>query len=160
MSRVTKARKKPISQQQLGTPLDENIGSPGLFSDTNCSLKIGFNSWEYVYHLFKEEGPRVTQRTITVEYSTPVSNTTYIDVANSFLHRIVAWPKLLSYNDMIWWALGHVNILDIKFMRNNDTIIDSFSGSDFSAMCHLPTPRCKYDKQFLDNFMSVIDHPS
>jgi hypothetical protein len=31
-------------------------------------------------------------------------------VAQSELHRIVARPKIMPYNDMISWALDHVDI--------------------------------------------------
>lgn len=63
---------------------------PGLFSRTVCSLDVRSASWKYIYKLFEDEGPMFTQRIVTAEDSTLVSNTTYIDVANSLLHMIAA----------------------------------------------------------------------
>lgn len=95
MSRVTKARKKPVAKQQPTAPPAENIDTPGLFSDTICSLDVSSTSCESIYQLLKEEGQRVTQIIFISKDSDLVSNTTYNDVENSFPHIIFSWPKLL-----------------------------------------------------------------
>ena len=82
MSKATRGKKNLVAQQQLTGPPTRNANMPGLFSDIVCSLDVGNASWEYIYKIFENEG------TITAKDSTPVSNTTYSDVVNSFLHRL------------------------------------------------------------------------
>jgi len=92
---------------------------PVLFTDTFCSKDYWEYSWEEIYELFKYEGPRVTQRTITIDDSTLVSNTTYNDVVNYFLHRILAKTKILPYTDMVQWVIDNLSINDRKIAKKS-----------------------------------------
>jgi hypothetical protein len=48
-------------------------------------------------------------------------------VAQSELHKIVAWPRIIPYNDMISWALEHVDIQTrsiINHHRSSSALFD------------------------------------
>jgi len=85
-----------------------------------------------------DERPKVTQRKITIDDSAPVLNTTYIDVANSFLERITARPKIIPYTDMVPWIVDNLSITERKIMTMKHTIIGLFTGKDLSTMYHFP----------------------
>ena len=57
-----------------------------------------------MYSLLEEEDPKVMEVT-TAAGSHGSSKASIIDLACSFLHRIVARPRILPYIDMIKWIL-------------------------------------------------------
>ena len=61
---------------------------------------------------------------------------------------------------MFQWVIENLIIAERNFMTQKHIVIISFNESDFSAMYHFPLPQCKYNKQFVDKFMSNIDHAS
>lgn len=83
---------------------------------------------------------------------------TYSDVVNSFLHRIASQPKFLPYKDMVRWVIDNLRIVQRKFLTMKNTVIGTFTGNYLSVMYHLPEPKCKYNKQFVEKFMKEHNH--
>jgi hypothetical protein len=48
------------------------------------------------------------------------------DIAQLELHKIVVWPRLMSYNDMIGWALENVNISTRSIYNSQKVGVGSF----------------------------------
>jgi len=123
MSKVAKEKKKLAPQQQSTVPPTENANTPRLFSDTICSLDVGSVSWESIYK----------------------------DVANSFLHRIVAQPKILPYTDMVRWVVDKFRNIERNIVTQKHTIIGLFIGKDLNTMYHFSKPQCKYKNSLRRN---------
>jgi hypothetical protein len=49
----------------------------------------------------------------------------YRDIAESVLHKIVACPRLVEYNDMISWALEKVDIPTRSILNDQGVIVGS-----------------------------------
>jgi hypothetical protein len=47
-------------------------------------------------------------------------------IAQSELHKIVAWPILMSYNDMISWALENVDVQTKSIFNYQKVVVESF----------------------------------
>jgi len=75
-----------------------------LYTDTACNRDTGIATWESMYSLLEEENPRVMEVTATVG-SRVSSKASITEIACSFLHRILARPKILPYTDMVKWIL-------------------------------------------------------
>ena len=100
-----------------------------LFTYTTCGLQSGSSSWEEMYKLFEDEKPHRVQHKVTVNDSDS-SEATIEEVANSFMHQVVAHPKIIPYADMVRWILKNLNIWDINFLTNKGTTIGSFKEED------------------------------
>ncbi len=85
-----------------------------LFLDTTCNIDSGTSSWEAMYNLLENEGPRIIQTKATTNATTS-SWVSYFEATSSFLHRIVAEPKILPYTNMVKWTIDNINISDRAF---------------------------------------------
>jgi len=107
-----------------------------------------------MYHLSEDEEPRVKERVAIAEDSFSVSDTTYSDLENSFLHKISVWSNIPPYMDMIRWFVDHLNIVERNFMMKRNTIIDSFTRKYLTQMYQFSVARKKYDKDFIEKLMN------
>jgi hypothetical protein len=74
-------------------------------------------------------------------------------VAKSELHKVVAQPKLMSYTNMISWALEHVDIPTRTIYSHQNTIVNSFRPEDIQVMYKLtPNPKYTYNASFIMKF--------
>jgi hypothetical protein len=76
--------------------------------------------------------------------------TKYKIVAQSELHKIAARPRLLPYNDMIGWALEHVDIPTRTIFNSQKITVGSFRPEHLQVMYKLsPEPNFIYNASFL-----------
>jgi hypothetical protein len=79
--------------------------------------------------------------------------TKYKIIAQSELHKIATRPRLLSYNDMIGWALEHVDIPTRTISNPHKIAVGSFQPEHLQVMYKLsPESNFVYDASFLANF--------
>ena len=102
---VGKKGKAPSSEDREMTP---------LYTNTTCNKDAGISAWEGMYSLYEEVDPKVMEVTATAG-SHGSSEASITDIACSFLHRIVARPKILPYTDMVKWILDSVDITNRQF---------------------------------------------
>ena len=109
-------------------PAVEVTEMPPFFSNTTCTTDFECSSWEEIYKLFEEEEPKVVMRQVMMpDDTTSASKTTWVDVANSHIHRILAQPKIMPYTDLVKWLIDGVNIADRTFITpRTRTLIGSF----------------------------------
>ena len=88
---IGKKGKAPSSEDKEMTP---------LYTDTTCNKDASITTWEGMYSLLEEEDPKVMEVTATAG-SHESFEASITDLACSFLHRIVARPKILPYTDMV-----------------------------------------------------------
>ena len=102
MSRFIKARRKSATPSLLVIQQEENNEMAPLILDTTCNPEIGSSSWEGIYQLFENKKPQVIlDRRVLANDTLPNDSKSWMDTTNSFLHRIVARPKMLSYTDLV-----------------------------------------------------------
>jgi len=121
-----------------------------LISDTTCQ-DCGKISWKGIYDMLEKENPKVTEGHATADGSAELKNTLG-DLADSFLHRIAASPKVLPYNDMVKWVIESINIVDMTLFTIEGRMFGSFKPEDLKKMYHLPEPQKYYNKSFLETF--------
>ena len=85
-----KKGKAPSSEEKEMVP---------LYTDIAFNRDAGIATWEGMYNLLEEENPRVMEvKAIVGSHS---SSEAYItELACSFLHRIAARPKILTYTEV------------------------------------------------------------
>jgi hypothetical protein len=77
----------------------------------------------------------------------------YKTIAQSELHKVATRPRLLPYNDMIGWALDHVDIPTRTIFNSQKVIVGSFRPEHLQVMYKLsPTPNFIYNVSFLVDF--------
>jgi hypothetical protein len=79
-----------------------------VLSDTTSRVIDAIKSWRQVSNIL--EHAIINFPDDSVEEEDESFSTKLKFVAQSELHKIVAWPKIIPYNDMISWDLEHVNI--------------------------------------------------
>ena len=82
-----------------------------LYADTACNKDAGITTWEGMFSLLEEDNPRVMDVSATAGSSNS-SEASFTELACSFLHRIAARPRILSYIDMVKWVLDSIDIMD------------------------------------------------
>jgi hypothetical protein len=83
----------------------------------------------------------------------PDSENHYRDIAESDLHKIVAHPQLVAYNDIISWALEKVGIPMRSILNDQGVIIISFRPEHIQVMYKLlPNPKHTFNAEFLVEF--------
>ena len=115
-------------------------GMAPLYTDTACNRDAWISTWEGMYRLLAEENPRIMKVTDGSDLQGS-SEASLEELACSFLHRIVARPKILPYTDMIKWILDNAEMKDRKFKIQGQGLIGSFDVQDLKLMYHLPKPQ-------------------
>ena len=67
-----------------------------LYVDTDCNKDAGITTWEGMFNFLEEEYPRVMDVAATAGSSNS-SEASLTELACSFLHQIVARPRILPY---------------------------------------------------------------
>lgn len=100
-----KKGKAPSSEEKEMVP---------LYTDTAYKRDTSISTWEGMYNLLEEENPRVMEVEATAgSHSSFEASIT--ELACSFLHKILARPKILSYKDMVKWILDNTDIRSRQF---------------------------------------------
>jgi hypothetical protein len=84
---------------------------------------------------------------------TETQATRYKYVAQSEMHKIATWPRLVPYNDMIGWVLEKVDILTRSICNSQKIAVGSFRPEHFQVMYKLSSvPNYIYNVAFLMDF--------
>lgn len=87
----------------------ENKEMMPLYTNTACNRDIDITTWEGMYNLLEEDNPKVMEATATAG-SQGSSEASVANLTCSFLHQIVARPKILPYTNMVKWVLESSDI--------------------------------------------------
>ena len=75
------------------------------------------------------------------------------DIVESKLHKIAACPRLMPYNDMIYWALERADVKTRSILDSRGVVIGSFRSEHIQVMYMLPpNPKYIYNVEFIDEF--------
>lgn len=111
-----------------------------------------------MYNLLENEGPRIIQIKETWDATTSFE-ASYFEVASSFLHKIVARPKIFPFNDMIKWLIDNINISECAFQTSRQEVMCSVTVEDLKIMHHILDPQKVYDKAFIEHFVKENEEP-
>lgn len=129
-----------------------------LFMDT-FSGEEGTSMWEAMYNIVEEEKPRILEMKVTVD-GRDSSDASMFETTCSFLHHIVACPKIIPYIDMVKWAIDEADISDKEFRTKRQEVMGSFTPDNLQLMYHLPEPQVIYNKQFAEKFSKENEDPA
>ena len=87
---------------------DDSNKKKCILLDTTPWITTTIKSWKQVYDILEHEIINYPDNS-TEEDNESLSAKLRL-IAQSKLHKIVAWPRIIPYNDMINWALEHVDI--------------------------------------------------
>ena len=94
----------------------EDTQEGDIISDTTPHAIDSIKSWTQISEFLEYE----------LKNAHPDSENHCRDIAESELHKIVARPWLVAYNDMISWALGRVDIPMRSILNDQGVIVGSF----------------------------------
>jgi hypothetical protein len=88
--------------------VDESNPNTDMLLDSTTQLTDATKTWKHVYDILNHE------ILLCLDNSAKEDNDTFlaklIHMAKSELHKVVARLKLMTYTDMISWALEHIDI--------------------------------------------------
>jgi hypothetical protein len=114
-----------------------------IISDTTPHAIESIKSWTQISEFLECE----------LKNAHPDSENHYRDIAESELHKIIARPRLVAYNDMISWALEKVDIPTRSILNNQGVIVGSFRPEHIQVMYKLsPNPKHTFNAEFLAEF--------
>jgi hypothetical protein len=121
----------------------EDTQEGDIISDTTPHAIDSIKSWTQISEFLECE----------LKNAHPDSENHYRDIAESELHKIVARPRLVAYNDMISWALEKVDIPTRSILNDQGVIVGSFRPEHIQVMYKLsPNPKHTFNAEFLAEF--------
>jgi len=129
---------------------DDSNPNAYVLSDTTPRVVDAIKTWKRVYDALEHE--IINFPNDSDEEDNDSFTTTLRHVAQSELHKIVVWPRIIPY-DMISWALEHVDIQTRSIINHQQVIVGSFWPEHLQVMYKLsPTPKYTYNVAFLLEF--------
>jgi hypothetical protein len=114
-----------------------------IISDTTASGVHSVKSWTGISEKLEDE----------LKYAATDSENHLRDIAESELHKVVARPRLVSYTDMIAWALDKVDVPTRSILNEQGAVIGSFRPEHIQVMYKLsPNYRHTFNSEFLAEF--------
>jgi hypothetical protein len=122
-----------------------------ILSDTTPRATDTIKTWTQVFEILEHEIINCPEDSTEEEDDSYAANLRHI--AQSELHKIVARPRIMPYNDMISWALEHVDIQTRSIINHQQVSIGSFRPEHLQVMYKLsPTPKYTYNVAFILEF--------
>jgi len=119
---MKKQKKQSISESEV-------LEMSPIFSDIVCSTDGGAKTWEVLYNRLEHEHPKITIIKATND-SMKTLGVKFKDATHSFLHRIGARNKILTYTNMIRWVVENLSIEDRQFRNSKMELMGSFKMKD------------------------------
>jgi hypothetical protein len=122
-----------------------------ILSDTTPRAMDTVKSWTQVFEVLEQEIINCPEDSAEEEDDTYAAKLRHI--AQSELHKIAARPRLMPYNDMISWALEHVDIQTRSIVNHQKVVVGSFQPEHMQVMYKLsPNPKYTFNVAFILEF--------
>jgi hypothetical protein len=105
------------------TSEDSNLNADILL-DTTPRVTDTIKTWMQVFEILEHEIINCLEYSIEEDDDSYATNIRHI--TQSKLHKIVAWSRIIPYNDVISWALDHVDIQTRSIINHQQVVIGSF----------------------------------
>jgi hypothetical protein len=106
-----------------------------VLSDTTPRAIDSVKSWTQVFEILEHEVINCPEDSGDEVDDTHEAKLRYI--AQSELHKIVARPRLMPYNDMISWALENVDVQTRSIFNSQKVVVGSFRPEHIQVMYKL-----------------------
>jgi hypothetical protein len=114
-----------------------------IISDTTASGVHSVKSWNGISEKLEDE----------LKYAATDSENHLRDIAETELHKVAARPRLVSYTDMIAWALDKVDVPTRSILNEQGAVIGSFRPEHIQVMYKLsPNYRHTFNSEFVAAF--------
>jgi hypothetical protein len=114
-----------------------------VISDTTLHAIDSIKSWRQIFETLDYE----------IKNFPHDSDNKLRDIAESELHKVATRPRLMSYNDMISWALERTYVQMRRILDNPGVIVGSFRSEHIQVMYKLsPNSKYIYNKEFVSEF--------
>jgi hypothetical protein len=114
-----------------------------IISDITASGVHSVKSWTGISEKLEDE----------LKYADPDSENHLRDIAESELHKVVARPRLVTYTNMICWALNRVEISTRSILNEQGSVVGSFRPEHIQVMYKLsPNYRHTFNDEFVVEF--------
>jgi hypothetical protein len=114
-----------------------------IISDTTASGVHSVKSWTGISEKLEDE----------LKYAATDSENHLRDISETELHKVAARPRLVSYTDMIGWALEKVDIPTRSILNEKGAVIGSFRPEHIQVMYKLsPNYRHTFNSEFVAEF--------
>jgi len=120
-TKVTAPKKVP---KKSGDTTEFCSPEADIISDTTPHAINSIKSWRQIYEILDYE----------IKNSPNDSEIHLWDIAESELHKIAICPWLITYNDMVIWALEKIDIPTRSILNNQAVIIESFELKHIQVM--------------------------
>lgn len=110
-----------------------------LFPDMVCNADGEVIDWEVIYNRIEYEHSTIIVTKTTTDSIKP-SGLQFKGVSYSFLDRIGARKKILSYTHMIRWLVENLTNEDRQFRNLRMELMGSFKAKDLKKMFHIHDP--------------------
>ena len=97
-----------MASRKEGKSTEDSNPNTDILSDTTAQITNTIKTWKQVYNILEQKillCPDDSTEEEDESFSTKLRL-----VAQSELHKVVARPRIMPYNDMISWALDHIDI--------------------------------------------------
>jgi hypothetical protein len=122
-----------------------------VLSDTSSRVVETIKTWMQVYDIQQYELDNCSKELDNEGIETQATKLKY--VAQSKLHKIATWSRLVPYNDMIGWALENVDVMTKTIYNSKKVVVGSFRPKHIQVMYKLsPTFKHSYNTTFLKEF--------
>jgi hypothetical protein len=116
-----KSPKKSEEAAEISNPKGDVV------SDTTLHAIDSIKSWRQIFETLDYE----------INNFLDHSENKLRDIAESELHKVATRPRLMTYNDMIGWALDRTDVQTISIMDRQWVIIGSFRPEHIQVMYRL-----------------------
>jgi hypothetical protein len=106
---------------------NEDQQEGNIIYDTTPHAIHFVKSWTGISELLEDE----------LKYADPDSENHLRDIAESKLHKVAARPRLVTYTDMIGWALDRVDIPTRSILNKQGAVVGSFRPEHIQVMYKL-----------------------
>ena len=117
------------SPKETGESLSQNTN---FLSETSPRSIDTIKSWTQVFNILQYE--LVNCPDDSSDNKKEDISTKYKIIAQPELHKVVTMPKIFPYNDMVGWALNHVDIPTRTIFNSQKVTIRSFRPEHLQVM--------------------------
>jgi hypothetical protein len=100
-----------------------------IITDTSPRSQNTMKTWTQVFNILEYELINCPDDSSNEEIETQA--TKYKIIAQSELHKIATWPRLIPYNDMDGWVLENVDLSTTTICNLKKVVIGSFRSKHF-----------------------------
>jgi len=140
-----------MASRKEGKSTEDSNPNTDILSYTTSRITDAIKTWKQVYAILEHKFFLCPDD--STEEEDELFSTKLRLVAKSELHKVVARLRTMPYNDMISWALDHIDIQARSIFSHQKTFVGSFRPKYIQVMYKLSSePKYTYNSTFILDF--------